>query len=565
MHPCPVENSAVTRHQVRHTAAQAAAELLVLCTVLLAGTAAGAQGNASAAACERVAHLALPAATITAATVVAAGSFAGPPSPFSGLDLTAFYKALPAFCRVSATATPTADSDIRIEIWLPASGWNGKLLGLGNGGFAGLIDYVQLGTAMSKGYAATATDAGHTGSPIDATWAPGHPEKVVDFGHRAIHEMTRVAKETARAFYAELPRRSYFAGCSDGGREALMEAQRYPADYDGILAGAPANAWTALLSTAVWHTRALTLDPDSFIPPAKIPAIAAAVDAACDALDGVKDGILNDPRRCRFDPATIQCKSGDDSNTCLTAPQVVALAKVYEGPRDARGRQIFPGYVPGAEAGGGGWVTWITGTEPKKSLMALFGLGYFSQMVYGKPEWDYHGFELDADMRAAVEKTAQALDATDADLRPFRARGGKLILYHGWQDPAIPAVNTINYYDSVVARVGRSDTDAFVRLYMAPGVQHCAGGPGPDAFGQAGDWSSDDPARSLRVSLEQWVEKGAAPSTIIAAKYAGEGAARQVTMTRPLCPHLQEARYAGTGDTNDAAHFVCEVPPRVSR
>ena len=226
-------------------------------------------------------------------------------------------------------AKPTADSNIRIEVWLPAAGWNGKLQGIGNGGFAGLIDYVQLGLVVSKGYAATATDTGHAGTPIDATWALGHPEKVVDFGHRGIHEMTRVAKEAVHAFYGKTPQRSYFAGCSDGGREALMEAQRYPADYDGILAGAPANNWTPLLATAVSDTQALTLDPASFIPQTKIPAIAAAVLKACDELDGVRDGILNDPRQCHFDPATMQCKAGEDTDKCLTATQAAALKKIY--------------------------------------------------------------------------------------------------------------------------------------------------------------------------------------------------------------------------------------------
>ncbi len=282
--------------------------------------------------------LKIPDVTITLAQTVAAGTFAGPPAPFSGMDVSALYKGLPAFCRVVAEAKPTADSDIKIEVWLPVSGWNGKLQGLGNGGFAGLIDYPELGLSMSKGYAAAATDTGHTGSPVDAAWALGHPEKVVDFGHRGIHEMTRVAKEAVHAFYGKAPQRSYFAGCSDGGREALMEAQRYPADYDGILAGAPANYWTALLSTAAWDTQALTVDHASFIPQAKIPTIAAAVNGACDELDGVRDGILNDPRQCHFDPATIQCKEGEDNDKCLTAPQAVALKKIYAGLRDSHGQ-----------------------------------------------------------------------------------------------------------------------------------------------------------------------------------------------------------------------------------
>jgi hypothetical protein len=523
-----------------------------------------AQDN-GASTCERLARVTMPATTITEARLVAAGTFVGPPAPFSGRDISALYKSLPPFCRVSASTKSTSDSDIKIEVWLPVSGWNNKLLGLGNGGFAGLIDYLNLAMAMSEGYAATATDAGHTGSPVDAAWAAGHPEKVVDFGHRGIHEMTRVAKTVAAEFYGRAPRRSYFHGCSDGGREALMEAQRYPDDYDGILAGAPASHWTALLTTAVWHTRALTLDPASFIPPAKIPAIASAVNAACDTLDGVKDGILTDPRRCRFDPATIQCKTGEDADTCLTAPQAVALRQVYEGPRDAAGRRIFPGYLPGAEEGGDGWVTWITGKQPNTSLMAMFGNAYFSHMVHGNPQWDYREFVLEADLRAAIEKTAQTLDATDPNLAAFRARAGKLILYHGWQDPAIPAESTTDYYESVVARLGQRETESFVRLYMAPGVQHCADGPGPDAFGQAGDWSSDDAARSLRVALEQWVERDTAPVTIIASKYTGEELAQRATMTRPLCPYPQEATFKGTGDPDDAASFSCVAPVRSAR
>jgi feruloyl esterase len=499
----------------------------------------------------------IPGATITLAQTVAAGTFVGPPMGFTGLDLTAFYKSLPAFCRVVAEAKPTPDSDIKLEVWMPVGGWNGKLQGIGNGGFAGLIDDRQLGMAMSKGYAATATDTGHTGSPIDATWALGHPEKVVDFGHRGIHEMTRVAKETIRTFYGKNPRRSYFAGCSDGGREALMEAQRYPEDYDGILAGAPANYWTALLSTAAWDTHALTLDPASFIPPAKIPVIAAAVLAACDALDGARDGILNDPRNCHFDPATIECKPDEDPAKCLTPPQTAALKKIYAGPHDAHGHEVFPGFLPGAEEGEGGWGTWITGPTPAKSLLAAFGIGYFSNMVYEKSDWDYTSFKLEDGVKAAEQKTASDLNATDPDLKSFQTRGGKLILYHGWNDPAISAINSVNYYNAVIAKMGRREADSFVRLYMVPGMQHCSDGPGPDSFGQVGMLIFDDPQHSVDAALEQWVEKGAAPSTIIASKYAGEDI-QHPKMTRPLCAYPQSAKYKGSGDANEAANFACQ-------
>jgi len=507
-------------------------------------------------ACDHLSMAKIPNTTITVAQQVAAGEFKGPPAPFSGVDLAPLYKSLPAFCRVVAEAKPTSDSDIKIEVWLPASGWNGKLQGIGNGGFAGLIDSMQLAMGVKGGYAATATDTGHTGSPIDAAWAIGHPEKVIDFGHRGIHEMTRVAKALVQAYYGKAQQKSYFAGCSDGGREALMEAQRYPEDFDGILAGAPANNWTPLLSTAAYDTQALTMDPASFIPPAKIPTIAAAVNAACDEGDGVRDGILNDPRQCHFDPATIQCKA-EDSDKCLTAAQVTALKKLYEGTLDSKGNVVYPGYLPGAEDGRGGWGLWITGPAPARSLMSFFGNGFFSGFVYERADWDYKTFKVDTDLKTANEKTAQALNATDPDLKAFKARGGKLIVYHGWNDPAITALNTINYYDGVIKKMGKKDVDSFVRLYMAPGVQHCEGGPGPDSFGEVGGLNLTDPQHSLNASLEQWVEKGTAPGTIIASKFEGEDRTK-AKMTRPLCVYPQAAKYKESGDTNDAANFTCQ-------
>jgi feruloyl esterase len=509
-----------------------------------------------AAACERLARLARPDLTVSLAQVVPAGAFAGPPAVFTDQDLSAFYKALPPFCRLVAQARPTPDSNIGIEVWMPTSGWNGKLQGLGNGGFAGLLDYQQLGAAMSKGYASAVTDAGHEGSPIDATWALGHPEKVIDFGHRGIHEMTQVAKEAIASFYGGGPRRSYFAGCSDGGREALMEAQRYPADYDGILAGAPANDWTHLLASSMWNSQALLMDPGSFIPPGKIPLLASAVSSACDASDGVRDGILNDPRLCRFDPATLLCRD-TESAQCLTEPQVTALEKILDGPRDSRGRQVFSPYLPGAEEGPGGWGTWITGPEPGKSLMFFFGDGYFANMVYEKADWDYRTFDLDSAVAAAEAKTGRALDAVDPDLGAFASRGGKLILYHGWDDPAIPALSTIHYHDDVVGRMGRQRADSFARLYMVSGMQHCDGGPGPDSFGQDMTMPTDDARHNVRIALEEWVEKGAAPSEVIAAKRDAGAPEARPTATRPLCPYPQLAKYDGTGDTSAASSFAC--------
>ncbi|HMD99354.1 MAG TPA: tannase/feruloyl esterase family alpha/beta hydrolase [Terriglobia bacterium] len=507
--------------------------------------------------CESLAKLSLPDTKITLAQSVAAGAFIPPPSPFPTPGGPPSYKDLPAFCRIVAEVAPTADSDIKIEVWMPASGWNGKYRGQGNGGFAGIIDYPGMGAAMRRGYATAGTDTGHSG--FDAAWALGHPEKVKDFGYRGIHEMTLKGKAIMHAFYGDNPRHSYFASCSDGGREALMEAQRFPEDYDGILAGAPANFWTRLLLGGMWTEEAITVDPASYIPAAKLPALSAAVLAACDAQDGLADGILDDPRQCHFDPATLVCKEAD-SNACLSAPQAAALKKIYAGPHDSAGHQLFPGYLPGGEEGPGGWGIWITGSAPGRSLMSFFGVGYFSEMVYEKADWDYKTFDVDAALKLAEAKTAHALNATDPDLKPFQTHGGKLIVYHGWADAAIPAPNSINYYASVVAAMGQPDTDSFLRLFMVPGMQHCTDGPGPNSFGQAGSPTPtpDDPDHNAYTALELWVEKGVAPSRIIATKYVDDSNhAKGVKMTRPLCPYPQVAKYKGSGDTNDAANFVC--------
>jgi feruloyl esterase len=543
--------------------------LLASCGLVFAGipvaaqTSVSAPGAGSSDKCAQLTHLTLPSASITTAKTYAAGTFVGPPEYFTGADLSAFYSKLPEFCRVIVDAKPSADSDIKIEVWMPIDEWNGRLQGTGNGGFAGQIALDELGALMAKGYAATATDAGHTGSPVDATWALGHREKVIDFGHRGIHEMTRVARLVVEQFYGSAPRHAYFAGCSDGGREALMEAQRYPADYDGILAGAPANNWPGLLSMAAADTDALVVPPGAFIPQSKIPTIAHAVTAACDEIDGLRDGILNDPRQCKFDPVSIQCKDGEDTDKCLTGPQVTALKVIYAGLRDAKGQLVHPGYLPGAEeemGGFGGWDAWIIGPAPEKSTISFFANGFFSDMVFEKTVWDVKTFNVDRDLPIARQKTAAAIDAVNPNLSAFRSHGGKLILYHGWNDPAIPALNTVNYYEEVIGSMGRANADSFVRLYMVPGMQHCFGGPGADEFGGAGSftWASD-PQRNARTALENWVEKGTAPGVIIASKIEGAAPTTvgSVVMTRPLCPYPQQAHYKGSGDPNRYENFTC--------
>ena len=514
--------------------------------------------HAAEQSCEQLAQLALPNTKNALAQTVAAGTFTPPAAVTPWMAASpSFYKQLPTFCRVTAEAKPTTDSDIKIEVWMPASGWNGKFRGQGNGGFAGEIDHRSLGLAILQGYASAATDTGHAADGGDATWALGHPEKIIDFAYRAIHEMTLVGKAAVNAFYGDGPKHSYFANCSNGGRQALMEAQRYPADYDGILAGAPANYWTHLLTGALWDAQATTLDPDSYIPSSKIPAIAQAVLAACDAKDGVKDGIVNDPRQCHFDPSTMLCKEGN-SDSCLTQPQVTALKKLYEGAHNSQGKEIFPGFVPGGEDGEGSWPLWITGDGPGKALLFAFDYGYFADMVYGKKDWDYKKANIDDAVAASDKAYAGVLNATETNMKAFQARGGKLIIYHGWSDSAISPLNSINYYKSVVEKMGKPEADSFLRLYMVPGMQHCGGGPGPDVFGEYGISSVNDPQHNLYLALEEWVEKGNAPSTVIASKMEGQGPAAKVKMTRPLCVYPLEAKYKGTGDTNDAANFACE-------
>ena len=376
--------------------------------------------------------------------------------------------------------------------------------------------------------------------------------------------MTLAAKATIQAYYSSAPRYSYFASCSNGGRQALMEAQRFPQDYDGIIAGAPAYFWTHLLTDAVWNAQALTSEQGSYIPASKLPAIAKAVNESCDRLDGVADGIINDPRQCHFDPAKMLCKGGD-ADSCLTAPQVTALKKLYQGAHDSHGNAIFPGYLPGAELGENGWTPWIIGEHPGSSLLFMFANNFFANMVFSKPDWTDKDATIDSARAAADQKMAALLNATNPDLSPFRAHGGKLIVYHGWNDPAIPAPTTVEYYENAVKAMGERNFDSFARLYMLPGVQHCAGGPGPEAFGSEATLHkapSNDAHHNFALALQAWVEKGEAPSEIIASKFPGDDFSKPAEITRPLRPYPAYAKYKGSGDPADAANFSCVSPSK---
>jgi Tannase and feruloyl esterase len=368
-----------------------------------------------ATTCESLTTLSLPNTTIATAQIIPTGTFVLPPSPYGSEAPPANSKNIPSFCRVAAEIRPSPDSSIKIEVWMPVTGWNGRYQGQGNGGFAGSIGYSELGDAVRRGYATAGTDTGHWGRDGDSAWALGHPEKVIDFGYRATHEMTLKAKAIIRAFYGKSPEHSYFVGCSDGGREGLMEAQRFPDDYDGIVSGAPANYWTHLLAGAMWVVQATASNPASYIPTCKIPTISAAVLAACDAQDGLKDGILNDPSHCHFNPDILLCKKSDAHN-CLTVPQVAVLKKIYAGPRDSPGHLIFPGYMPGGEEGPGGWALWIIAGEepgralgvakndPGRSVLSIMGIGSFSHMVYERADWDPRSFNLDRGVKVVTDE-----------------------------------------------------------------------------------------------------------------------------------------------------------------
>jgi feruloyl esterase len=495
---------------------------------------------AAALSCESLTSLKLPNTTITLAQPVAAGALTlpaaaagrgGAGAPGGGPR----FDDLPAFCRVAATLRPSSDSDIKIEVWLPATGWNGKFMAIGNGGFSGAIQHGRLGPALGRGYAVASTDTGHESNGGDASWALGHPEKQIDFGYRAVHEMTVRAKAIVDAFYATAPRYSYWSGCSSGGKQGLKEAQRFPDDFDGIIAGAPANSWTHLMTQILWVAQAVRKDPASAIPPAKYALINDAVMTQCDAMDGVKDRVLEDPRRCRFDPTEIQCK-GAETATCLTSTQVAALKKVYAPARNPRtGEEIFPGLSVGSELG---W-----GELPQPFAIAE---SHYKYIVFGDPMWDFRTLTFDAGLAKAehIDASVGQLTANDPDLSAFRKRGGKLLQYHGWNDQQIAAQNSINYYESVVGRVGSiRQTEDFYRLFMVPGMMHCQGGDGAtDRF-------------DTITALEQWVETGKAPERLIASHASNA----KVDRTRPLCPYPQVATYKGAGSTDDELNFTCRV------
>jgi len=518
--------------------------------------------------CEKLKDLHLPQVEITSATLVAAGSFGSSEPTIAGSSTVT----LATHCEVRAVARPTSDSEIGIEIWLPADNWNGKYQQTGNGGWAGAIHQRPLAAALLRGYAAAATDNGHQGGISDsgkgqrsAEFAIGHPEKLIDFGYRALRETRATALAVIKAFYGRDAARSYFVGCSDGGREALMVAQRFPDDFDGILAGNPGNDWSHWAAGLVWTQQAQLASSPGAIPATKRALIQNAVTAACDMIDGVKDGLISDPRFCRFDPAVLACKGADAPN-CLTTAQIATLSKIYAGPRNPRtGAQIYPGYPPGIE-NAPGYTSIITPWQPGAFS---YGDSYFGQAVFERRDWDPRTLDFDRDVALSDRKGSPVIDAINPDLRSFRAHGGKLLQYHGWSDALMPAGGSIAYFEKVAAFMGRpadpgsagqNAIDAFYRLFMIPGMGHCYGGDGPTAIAATNEENATDPRYDLLRSLEQWVEKGSAPQMIIGSGKVPNDPAR--TMSRPICPYPQVTRYKGKGDTNVAANFACAAPTR---
>ena len=483
---------------------------------------------ADAATCESLSSAKLTNVTVTMAQSVAAGAFTPPAGGRGGRGGGNPFADLPAFCRIAATLTPTKESDIKIEVWLPMSGWNGKLQAVGNGGWNGNIDINAIAAALRRGYAATSTDTGHEGGA--GPWMQ-NAEKLADWAYRSVHETAVAAKALINSFYGEAPKFSYFTGCSAGGRQAMVAAQRYPADFDGIVAGSPGLDWTSRAVSAVRVQQAFEKDPAGKVPAAKFAAINAAVMDKCDAADGVKDGVLENPKACTFDPAVLACK-GTPDNSCLTPAEITTVKAIYASPANPKTKREIAGLAPGSESS---W-TDLGWSAPARST----GLDLM-RFATNNPQWSLAQFNFDSDVVLAEDK-AGMMNALDTNLKPFFDRGGKIISYHGWNDPQISPLNATQYYDRVVAAMGgRNKVIGNYRLFMVPGMAHCGGGTGTSTF-------------DMVAALEQWVEHKKAPESIPASRTEGG----KVVRTRPLCAYPQVASYKGSGSTDAAANFVCK-------
>lgn len=489
------------------------------------------QAAASPRQCAEMLNLLLPDVRVTEAVAIAdSGLSTGPVNV--------------PHCKVSGVI----GQEIRFEMLLPDD-WNQRFFMGGGGGYVGQVVNAALGT-VNQGYATVGTDTGHEGNGIQAGWALNHLERQLNFGYLAIHRTAEVAKALIRAYYGSAPEFSYFTGCSRGGGQALMEAQRYPEDFDGIIAGAPAFDWTGFMAEMIQNVQLSFPDPKHLAPPVvtldNLKLLESKVLAACDHLDGVTDGIMEDPRDCSFDWAGIPaCPEDLPGPDCFTQAQRAAIARVY-APTANQDGVIYPGQPFGGESHPQGWHPWITGTAGRAfedlgipSLQWGFGTEFFKYFVFGDPKWDYTRYDFST-WKEDTRLVSTFIDATDPDLSAFKNRGGKLILWHGWSDPALSALGSVEYYEQVEAL--DVHVREYFRLFLLPGVLHCGGGPGPDNT----DWNA---------ALMDWVEKGVAPERLVAAKHDEGG---QVVRTRPLCPYPQRAVYTGKGSSDAAESFVCQ-------
>ena len=493
--------------------------------------------------CASLASLKLPHVTITMATAINPAPEYKAPNPKAPMWNPDPITVTVPFCRVTGYSEPAEQSHIGFEVWLPrADHWNGKYLGIGTPGFVGFISYRALGRNVQKGYATASSDTGHVdvdtpGEAPTTEWG-GIRDKVIDWGHRGQHETTVIAKQLAKTYYGTPVKYAYWNSCHEGGNQALTELQRYPEDFDGIVAGDPAHYITHLQSVTELVTLTLVGDgagTPSFFPKEKYPVLHRAVLDACDTLDGVRDNIIDDPTRCHFDPATIQCPSYKDETSCLTAAQVDAVKKVYAGGRFEDGTLIYPGYEPGSELS---WNFLGRGPGPFEA-----STGFFANMVYPNENWDYHTFDVARDARTAEARIGSIVDANDPNLKPFREHGGKVIMFAAWEEAAIPPRGLLNYYQSVVDTMGGlAKTQKFARLFMPAGLGMCPGFFDPDSF-------------DTQKAIEQWVEQGKAPDTIMGKNKVGQ----VVHRTRPICAWPKVSIYKGHGDTNKAVNYSCGI------
>ncbi|HZM96152.1 MAG TPA: tannase/feruloyl esterase family alpha/beta hydrolase [Vicinamibacterales bacterium] len=542
--------------------------VLLLTIALLPAGAAAQNPVPTPAACERLALLSLPNTTITLAQVVTAGGFAVPVNPATrggggssalagtlgpvpdvpgrvtantaGLGLgynggrgIPPFSALPAFCRVAATLKPSPSSDIHMELWMPVSGWNGNFRGTSPNGLGGVINYNAMAVGLTDGFAVASTDTGHQGG--ETAWMQV-ADKVTDFAGRAMHETTVAGKALATAYYGNAPRYSYMIECGGGSAAALHEVQKYPADYNGIVVGGHAAHLTRQIFGQMWPWLATHPNGVAILPTAKLQVLHAAVLDKCDLLDGVRDGLLENPTRCTFDPKEIECRSsGADGPNCLTTAQVEAVQKIYAGPTNPRtNEKVWSPLYRGSE------LDWSFFSESAAPIgIATSAL----RMILGDPAWDYRTTPVDFDRHVALADRSEIarLNASNPDISAYVRKGGKLILSGGWNNALVPAGAVLDYYNNVQARIGIEDTRKSVRLYMVPGMIECNGGPGTDTF-------------DMLSVMRRWVERNESPDEVMASRVEHG----KVVRTRPLCPYPLVATYRGTGSPDEARNFVCK-------